>query len=413
MNFSKKLVFLAVAMSLGAVSIQADAFETKTFIAGKSLVTNEVGQKEQTKQLEQTEPTATRSSNYKASASQDDLKAELGLSLDKSKAKTRAEMRAQKSSLPKASKIGSKSALDHLYIYDAAVYLYNDTDGDGYYSKLRVDFDVDSGYADYFDVYAEMFIREEGTQDWIHYYTTDVFEIYYDNSSDEYSVTTSLNTGFPTGKYEVLIDLFEYGYSGVVDTMDAYADPDLGNLPLEDSSYEVVGVTSDTFVNTVKTEIFTDNDRDGFYHDFKISFDVDTSQGQSRDVFARLYQRSGSGSWLLETETQVFTVDGNSSADVFAIDGDWLSGYATAYYNFRLEIIDANTNQVLDDVSNEFSSLLQVPLEDAGKDVLASSPVPPPASTTSSGSGGGSWGILGLSLLTLFGLVRRKGLVKN
>ena len=401
------MIFLAVVSTMGTIGTQVEAFQAQTFISAKSMVNNEVGQQKSPETLASLPPVMLRDADYKSSFSYEDLKSELKQSINKSDVKTRAQMRAEKSALPKASTTGQKSGLSHLYIHDAAVYLYNDTDGDGYYSRLRVDFDVDSGYAEYFDVYAEMFIREEGTHDWIHYFTTDVFEIYHDDSSDDYSVTTTLNTGFPTGKYEVLIDLFEYGFSGVVDTMDAYSDPDLGNLPLEDATYEIVGVSSDTYVNTVKTEIFTDNDNDGFYRDFKISFDVDTQHNQSKDVFARLYQRTAAGAWQLETETQVFTVDGTSATDSFAIEGNWQSGYATTYYNFRIEVIDAATHQILDDVSNEFSSLLQVPLEDAGKDVVASSPVPPPASTTSSGSGGGSWSMIGLSLLGWFGWLRR------
>ncbi|NVK21578.1 MAG: hypothetical protein HWD86_03590 [Kangiellaceae bacterium] len=411
-QFIKTSLSVAIVTAIGiGISQPLDAAETQSTISSRAKTTTVVGTVDELKQQtskQNGQVTSQLKTNQYRSIPGANLKAEIELDLNQSKAKTRAQMRSKVNDLPVSSKVAQKNGMDHLYIHDAAVYLYDDTDGDGYYSKLRVDFDVDSPYDDWFDVYAEMFIREIGTNDWIHYYTTDVFEIHWDDSSDEYSVSTRLNTGFPPGKYEVLIDLFEYGYSGLVDTLDAYDDPDLDNLPLEDITYEVVGgEQSVTLIQTVKTEIFTDNDNDGYYHDFKITFDADTSSGQTRDVFAKLYQRSGS-SWQFESETGVFTLSGASTTDTIAIEGDWQSGYATAYYDFRIELIDANTNEILDDVSNEFDSLLQVPLEDAAKDQQSSTNNPPPASTTSSGSGGGSWGLFGLALLALFGLKRRR-----
>ena len=354
--------------------------------------------------------TNTYSNQKSAKNLKQELKAFQALDFNNKAKKTRAEMqkhRQANSTLAKSSGNAEKYGSNHLYIHDGAVYLYDDLDGDGYYSKLRVDFDVDSSYSDYFDVYAELFIRRVGDAEWTHYYTTNVFEIYSDYSSDEYSVTTRLNTGFPPGNYEVLIDLFEYGYYGVVDTLSPYNDYDLTNLPLEDKTYESSGVYTDTYVDSVKTEIFTDADGDGFYREFTISFDVDTENSNSRDVYVNLYQRSNGNQWMFETTTDVFTVNGFSADDVYEISGDWQSGYPANYYDFRLEVIDADTGEVLDDVSPEFSSLLQVPLEDATNDTRQSDPNPP-SSTTSSGSGGGSTGALTLVFLALLGAWRRK-----
>ena len=410
MKIAKTLLPLGVTLSsiLFAASVWAE--EPQSSIAGKTKTTTVVESKQSTEKATQQatkEPVdVNRTSSYTAKQVATNLKAELQLELDKSPAKTRSAMRAQKSELPKASEKSSSSSLNHLYFYDASVYLYEDYDADGYYTKLSVNFDVDAYYDEHYDIYAEMFIRKNGESEWVHYYTTDVFSIYGDNSSDDYTVTTKLNSGFPPGRYEVLIDLFEYGYSGVVDTFTEYDDPDLGWLPLEDKTYESGNVSSDTWVSTVKTEIWTDNDNDGFYRDFTISFDVDTDQS-SRDVYAVLYQRRPGFSWEYETETSVFTVVGASADDVISIDAEWQSGYPTDYYDFRIELIDADTGEILDDVSSEFSPLLEVPLEDAGRDTYNSTPDPNP-STISHGAGGGSWSLLGLSLLGLFGWARRK-----
>ncbi|MHC9510841.1 choice-of-anchor H family protein [Kangiella sp. M94] len=410
MKIARTLLPLGVTLSSILFAGQVVAGEPQVRIAGKSATTSIVESEKQaestTNEVEKEAIDVNRTSTYSSKQVTTNLKAELQLELDKSPDKTRSAMRAQKSELPKASEKGSSSSLNHLYFYDASVYLSEDYDADGYYTKLSVNFDVDAYYDEYYDVYAEMFIRKNGDSEWTHYYTTNVFSIYGDNSSDDYTVTTRLNSGFPPGRYEVLIDLFEYGYSGVVDTFTEYDDPDLGWLPLEDKTYESGNVSSDTWVSTVKTEIWTDNDNDGFYRDFTISFDVDTEQS-SRDVYAVLYQKRPGYSWEYETETTVFTVVGSSADDVISIDAEWQSGYPTDYYDFRIELIDADTGEILDDVSSEFSPLLEVPLEDAGRDTQ-STVVNPPPSSTSYGSGGGSWGLLGLSMLGLFGWVRRK-----
>ena len=134
---------------------------------------------------------------------------------------------------------------------------------------------------------------------------------------------------------------------------------------------------------------------------------MDTQSSADRDVYVNLYQRNNGGSWQFETESDVFTVYGYSSEDAYEISGSWQSGYPANYYDFRLEVIDANTGEVLDDVSPEFSSLLQVPLEDANNDTRESNPNPP-SSTTSSESGGGSTGLVTLILLGLLGAWRQK-----
>jgi hypothetical protein len=388
--------------------------EVTTAISKRSKTTTVVNDNFNTGVLKGESVAVNRVGTYTNKQSDSDLEQEFkafqALDFKNSHNKTRAEMqkhRQNNSELPKSSGKAQKNGMDHLYIHDAAVLLFDDNDGDGYYSQLRVDFDVDSPYDDYFDVYAELFIRRIGDAQWTHYYTTDVFEIHYDYSSDEYSVTTRLNTGFPPGNYEVLIDLFEYGYSGVVDTLAPYDDYDLTNLPLEDKTYESSGVISDTYVDNVKTEIFTDNDDDGFYREFTLTFDVDTENTADRDVYVNLYQRTNGDQWQYETETDVFTVYGYSSEDAYEISGEWTSGYPANYYDFRLEVVDANTGEVLDDVSPEFSSLLQVPLEDANNDTRVSDPNPP-SSTTSSGSGGGSTGLITIILLGLLGAWRQK-----
>jgi hypothetical protein len=118
-------------------------------------------------------------------------------------------------------------------IFDAQAVMTLDDDGDGFYHRLRVNFDpdVDGGEA---WVYARLFLSHEGGP-WNHYFTTEVFPIYGDESDDAYEVVTRLLDGYPTGYYDVLIELYDADYDLLVVNYGPYEDQDLAVLPLEDS----------------------------------------------------------------------------------------------------------------------------------------------------------------------------------
>lgn len=123
-------------------------------------------------------------------------------------------------------------------IYEARHELTLDIDEDGYYREFTLVFDADVqvGVA---QVYADIYLSQNGGP-WLHHFTTDVFTIVGDSSEDEYEITSSLVEGFPTNEYDVLIDLYEYGYSDVVATDSADNNAALYALPLEDAGYDTV-----------------------------------------------------------------------------------------------------------------------------------------------------------------------------
>lgn len=119
-------------------------------------------------------------------------------------------------------------------VFDAHSLVSHDYDDDGFYHRLKVSFDPDviSGGSAW--VYAKLYLSLEGGP-WNHYYTTDVFPIEGDNSDDDYVVATNLMDGYPTGYYDVLIELYDADYDLLVDSYGPYEDRDLAVLPLEDS----------------------------------------------------------------------------------------------------------------------------------------------------------------------------------
>ncbi len=128
-------------------------------------------------------------------------------------------------------------------VFDAATVLSWDDDNDGFYHRLRVSFDPDVSDGSEAWVYARLYLSLEGGP-WNHLYTTEVFPIIGDASDDAYEVVTRLLDGYPTGYYDVLIELYDADYDLLVVNYGPYEDEDLAVLPLEDSyrdSYEEIG----------------------------------------------------------------------------------------------------------------------------------------------------------------------------
>ncbi len=128
-------------------------------------------------------------------------------------------------------------------VFDAATVLSWDDDGDGFFHRLRVSFDPDVSDGSEAWVYARLYLSLEGGP-WNHFHTTEVFSITGDASDDAYEVVTRLLDGYPTGYYDVLIELYDADYDLLVVNYGPYEDRDLSVLPLEDSyrdSYEEIG----------------------------------------------------------------------------------------------------------------------------------------------------------------------------
>ncbi len=122
-------------------------------------------------------------------------------------------------------------------IYDASSRLFEDFDYDGFYQTFSVTFDADV-YGQYSGesahVFADLYLSRDGGP-WELYFTTDVFTIVDDISEDEFEVVTTLDVGYRTDHYDVLIDLYQVGYSEPVATISSEDVDDLYALPLESS----------------------------------------------------------------------------------------------------------------------------------------------------------------------------------
>jgi hypothetical protein len=129
--------------------------------------------------------------------------------------------------------IQSTASIGDSWIYDASTAVFVDDDYDGYYRYLRVRFDADTIYS-YSYVYVEIYISADGNA-WEHLYTTNDFAIWGSDPDDDYEVETELVSGYSTGLYDVLIELYDADTGEFLDEFGPNESPDFSLLPLEDS----------------------------------------------------------------------------------------------------------------------------------------------------------------------------------
>ena len=137
-------------------------------------------------------------------------------------------------------------------IYGATSLLQDDYDGDGFYQTFSVIFDADiySYTANQLgEVYALLYISKNGGP-WTHYFTTESFIIEADTNLDEYEVITTFLSGYSSNHYDVLIDLYQEGYSELVATYSSDDSNALYALPLESSDYDEPYI--ETYVEVVE-----------------------------------------------------------------------------------------------------------------------------------------------------------------
>ena len=130
-------------------------------------------------------------------------------------------------------------------VFSADVQLLSDLDFDGYHHALNVKFDIDVSHEGA-AVYIKLFLSRDGGP-WSHYSTTDLFNIYGDDSDDEYEVETELLEGYPPGYYDILIEVYSLNH------MDMVASQRLNyhylgrDVTLEDLSWEERAVFTEEF----------------------------------------------------------------------------------------------------------------------------------------------------------------------
>lgn len=131
-----------------------------------------------------------------------------------------------------SSATASQAASPDVWFYSADIILFGDDDIDGYYFGIDLLFDADTAWSA-FDVYAVTYLSFEGGP-WNEYAVTEDFTIFGSSGSDEYVLVTELMSGYPTGDYDLLIELFDTFDGAFLASYGPEETSALSFLPLED-----------------------------------------------------------------------------------------------------------------------------------------------------------------------------------
>ncbi|MFT6901196.1 MAG: hypothetical protein ACJAXS_001385 [Colwellia sp.] len=146
----------------------------------------------------------------------------------------------EKSNVGHVDKTISRNYYADFSIYSAMSFLHDDYDEDGYYQTFSITFDADIySYTDvqWGEVYALLYLSKNGGP-WAHYFTTDNFIIEGNSDVDEYEVISTFMSGYASDHYDVLIDLYQVGYSDIVASYSADDTNALYALPIESAEYD-------------------------------------------------------------------------------------------------------------------------------------------------------------------------------
>lgn len=148
-------------------------------------------------------------------------------------------------------KVTSSAALlanTDFWFYAADVELFLDRDRDGYYTGINLLFDADTNY-EIADVYAVVYLSFEYGP-WNEYAETEIFTIFGASSDDEYVVETDLVEGYPTGNYDILIELYDAYDDAFVASFGPADTSELAILPLEDFTRDSSGGSTQVVVTS-------------------------------------------------------------------------------------------------------------------------------------------------------------------
>jgi len=126
----------------------------------------------------------------------------------------------------------SQAGSTDFWFFSADVVLFGDDDNDGYWYGIDLLFDVDTIWSEV-DVYAVTYLSYEGGP-WNEYAATEDFTLFDSSADDEYNIVTELESGYLTGSYDLLIEIFDAASGDFLVGFGPEDTSELGFLPLED-----------------------------------------------------------------------------------------------------------------------------------------------------------------------------------
>ncbi|QFU25388.1 choice-of-anchor H family protein [Shewanella eurypsychrophilus] len=154
------------------------------------------------------------------------------------------------------------------------------------------------------------------------------------------------------------------------------------------------------------SRLFVDEDGDGFYQTFSVTFDADVygpDAVEVADVYAELYLSRDGGPWVHYYSTDIFTIIGDSTDDDFEVLTTLHNGYYTDHYDVLVDLYEVGFDDIVATISSDDTdNLYALPLESSDRDTVYTG-----GDSSSEGHGGGALSFLSMLILAGLGIKRR------
>lgn len=226
-------------------------------------------------------------------------------------------------------------------IYDIWFAEQQDNDGDGYHSRFKLFFDIDSRYTNH-RIYVTGQLNN-GTSTPL--FRTEPFAVSGETGNDTYSATVLLTDGYPSTQYDLTLRVYDANSNTLLLTWGPQQDGRMSQLFLEDAGRDQVS-NADIQVFEFAYTLHTDRDGDGYFTDADVRIDVDAPQ-HTRQLYASLFLIDHGDNWIPLRNSAVVTVTGYSNADAIRINFGLDSGFAPQHYRLGVQLHDAYSHNLL------------------------------------------------------------------
>lgn len=122
-----------------------------------------------------------------------------------------------------------------------------------------------------------------------------------------------------------------------------------------------------------QSSLLTDDDLDGYYQGFSVTFDADYLRYDDFDtttVYAEMYLSKDGGPWLHYYTTEDFTIQSDDNEDNFEVVTTLVDGYTSDSYNVLIDLYEVGYADIVATYSSdESNALYALPLESANYDI--------------------------------------------
>lgn len=226
-------------------------------------------------------------------------------------------------------------------VYDVWFDMQEDSDGDGYYHRFDVNFDIDTVYNSQ-TIYVIAEITGSTSQT---LFQTEPYTLNGNSGNDSYQVNVLLTEGYPAAQYELTLRIYDAANNELLLQYGAQDNNALYNLYLEDSSQEAFAGSSLSMYE-LAFELSEDYDADGYYTELAVSFDADTP-GDNQWVYARVSLIDPYGQWRTIRTSSAFLLSGYNSSDRYSAHIVLDYGFDPETYQLAVELYDADNHNLL------------------------------------------------------------------